>query len=127
MKIRAKLLLVILPLTILSMLIIGASSALSARSGITEIAIEFLAFKAEQLESYAQEQWDLLVNNDLQDRADLVAVTRQSVVGRAMEMIRNEGELIMACGRHITDRVFHTAPGNRTAPHRRVEHPADAV
>lgn len=96
MSIRTKLVLIILPLTVLSMAIIATSSALAARSGITRIAIEFLAFKAEQLESYAQEQWDLLVNNGLEERSDLVAVSRQSVIGRSLEMIRSEGELILA-------------------------------
>lgn len=96
MSIRTKLVLIILPLTVLSMAIIATSSALAARNGITRVAIEFLAFKAEQLESYAQEQWDLLVNNDLQGREDLVAVSRQSVIGRSLEMIRSEGELIFA-------------------------------
>ena len=96
MRIRTKLIIVMLPLTVLSMLVIGTSSALSARSGITRVAIEFLAFKAEQLESYAGEQWDLLVNNGLEDREDLRAVSRQSVVSRAIEMIRSQGELIMA-------------------------------
>jgi adenylate cyclase len=109
MKIRTKLLAVILPLTIVSMVSIGAGAALSARAGITRLAVEFLAFKAEQLESYADEQWSLLVNNDLTDREDLLAVTRQSVAGRALEMIRSEGELMLALegGRRI---AFATRP-----------------
>lgn len=96
MNVRLKIILVVLPLLLASMIILGTSSALSARSGITALAIEFMGFKAEALETYAGNQWNLLVNNDLQDREDLRRVTRQSIATHALEMTRTATELVFA-------------------------------
>lgn len=112
MSVRVKIIMVVLPLLILSMVLLGASSALSARSGITRLAIEFLGFKAEEMEAYANNQWDLLVNNGLEERQDLVNVTRLSVGTHAIEMVRSATELSFAVegGRRV---AFATRPLER--------------
>ena len=96
MSIRYKILLVILPLLIAPLIIAGVAASLSARSGITEVAQEFLQFKAEELARYAREQWQLLIENDLADQEEYVRVAQRSVQAHASGLIRRESELIVA-------------------------------
>ncbi|MFP4179142.1 MAG: hypothetical protein ACLFSA_03735 [Spirochaetaceae bacterium] len=56
MRIRLKIFFVVVPVLISALLITGVVSSFSARNGITRIAIEFLGFKAEELENYMQSQ-----------------------------------------------------------------------
>jgi len=95
MKIRNKIILTVLPLFILAMSINGISSALSARNGLTEMAVRFLGFKAEELESYSQSQWSLLINNGLQDRQDLIEITKQSIAMHSVMLTRSDTELTL--------------------------------
>jgi class 3 adenylate cyclase len=104
---------IIVPLVIVAMIILGTSAALAARSGITGVAVEFLGFKAETLERYAREQWDLLVNNNLTGREDLVAVTKQSVMTQAVETIRSASELTFAVSVDGGSIAFSTRPLQR--------------
>jgi adenylate cyclase len=96
MSIRLKIILVVLPLLIVTILLVGITSALSARSGITRLAIEALGFKAQELQKYADSQWDLLVTNDLARNPDYLAVTRRAVESYAATLVRSESELIFA-------------------------------
>ena len=96
MSIRLKIILVVLPLLIVTILLVGITSALSARAGITRIAIEALGFKAQELQKYAQNQWDLLVTNDLAENQDYLSVTRRAVESYAGTLVRTESELIFA-------------------------------
>lgn len=98
MSIRYKILLVILPLLIAPLIIAGVAASLSARSGITQVAQEFLQFKAEELARYGREQWQLLIENDLADQEEYVRVARQSVEAHARGLVRRESELILALG-----------------------------
>ena len=63
MRIRTKTILVVLPLIITPLVLLGIASFYAARNGITGVATEFLAFKAEQLASYADSQWNVLEQN----------------------------------------------------------------
>ncbi len=96
MRIRWKIVLIVMPLIVVPLLLTGTASFLAARNGITGIATRFLRFKSEELEKYAQSQWDLLVENGLIDRPDLVAATRSAVVSFARSLVRSETELILA-------------------------------
>jgi len=95
-SVRVKIVLVVVPLLILALAAAGLSSALAARNGLTAVAVEFLGFKAEELETFAGNQWALLVNNGLEGRDDLVEITRQSVGAHAAQMTRSAGELVFA-------------------------------
>ena len=55
MSIRAKIVLIVLPLIITPLVLIGVISTLSARNGITAVAAGLLQFKAEQLVTYAED------------------------------------------------------------------------
>jgi len=96
MSIRLKIIFVVLPLLIVTILLVGITSAFSARSGITRVAIEALGFKAQELQQYANNQWDLLVSNDLAGNEDYLAVTRRAVESYAMTLVRGGSELIFA-------------------------------
>ena len=96
MRIRAKFVLIVVPLIITPLLLVGFAASLAARNGITEIATEFLKFKSEELRNYATTQWNLLVENQLDTRPDYVEVSKSAVASFARSLIRSESELILA-------------------------------
>ena len=96
MKINVKISLIVLPLIIAPLLIAGATAALAARNGITQVTTNFLRFKAEQLQSYAETQWNLLIENELAGNPDFVKATQVAVESFAGSLIRRDTELIFA-------------------------------
>jgi adenylate cyclase len=96
MSIRLKIILVVLPLLIATLVLTGISSFFSATNGISRIAKDFLGFKALQLENQAASQWTLLVENKLTDRKEMVAATQAAVEGYARSIIGSPTELIVA-------------------------------
>jgi class 3 adenylate cyclase/HAMP domain-containing protein len=96
MSIRLKIILVVLPLIIVTLLLAGVTSYFSATNGITRVAKEFMDFKAYELEKYAYSQWDLLVENNLTDRPEMVLATQQGVESFARSIIRSDTEIILA-------------------------------
>lgn len=89
---------VVLPILLFSMLFAGASAAFSAQSGITGLAVEFMGFKAEEMQKYAESQWALLVQNDLHTRSEFVETTRRSVINYASGIVRSATEMALAVG-----------------------------
>jgi adenylate cyclase len=96
MNIRAKIILIVLPLIITPLLLTGVISALSARNGITTVATGFLQFKSEQLLAYADSQWALLQENNLQDSAPFREAAESAVAAFARNLVRSPSELILA-------------------------------
>jgi adenylate cyclase len=96
MSIRAKIVLIVLPLIIAPLLLTGYISSLSARNGITRVATSLLRFKEEELISYAGSQWSLLVANNLAGSEAFVGATRAAVESFARNMVRSPTELILA-------------------------------
>ncbi len=96
MSIRFKIVSVVLPLLVATLILAGASSYFVAANGITRIARDFLQFKAEELESYAEGQWLILEENDLTDRQEMVEATKVGVQSFARGLIRSDTELIFA-------------------------------
>ena len=96
MSIRAKIILIVLPLLVAPLLLTGLVSALSARNGITRVTTELLRFKAEELEKYAQQQWTVLQNNDLADNPEFVRFSQEALGGYARSLVRGPTELILA-------------------------------
>jgi len=95
-KIRAKIVFVVVPILMTSLIITGVVSSFSARSGMTRIAMEFLGFKADELENYAYSQWNLLVQNNLQDDTRYLEVGQNAVASYAQSIVRSDTELILA-------------------------------
>ncbi len=96
MRIRAKIISIVLPLIIVTLTLAGFSAYFASAAGITEIARNFLGFKAEELEKYTANQWELLVDNDFTDRPDMVEATKAGVEAFAYSIIRSNTELIAA-------------------------------
>jgi adenylate cyclase len=96
MSIRLKIVLVVLPLIIVTLVLTGASSFFAATTGITRVAKEFLSFKAYELEKYAESQWALLVENNFTGRPEMVKATEGGVETFARSIVRSRTELILA-------------------------------
>ncbi len=96
MKIRARLILIVLPLLVAAVLIAGIFSSFSARGGMTRLAMSSLGFKAEELEKYMTNQWKLLVDNEFSDKPEYVEVAKSAVLSYAFTLIRSDTELIFA-------------------------------
>ncbi len=96
MSIKTKIIFIVLPLLIVSMVITATISSFSARSGMTRIAIKFLSFKAEELSNYVDNQWNLLVNNGLSDNPAYVEVAKNAIRSYASSIIKSKTELIFA-------------------------------
>jgi adenylate cyclase len=96
MSIRAKIVLIVLPLIIAPLLVTGYVSSLSARNGITRVATSLLRFKEEELLSYAGSQWSLLVANNLAGNEEFVRASKDAVRSFAGNMIRSASEVILA-------------------------------
>ena len=96
MRIRAKLILIVLPLVITPLLLVSLAAMLAARNGITRVATNFLMFKAEELRNYAETQWKLLEDNQLAGNPEFVAVSKTAVESFARSLLRSDTELILA-------------------------------
>ena len=98
MSIRLKIILIVLPLVVATLLLTGVSSYFSASNGISEVAREFLAFKSSQLRKHAESQWTLLVENGLTGRSEMVEATREAVASYAASLATSATELTAAFG-----------------------------
>jgi class 3 adenylate cyclase/HAMP domain-containing protein len=96
MSIRFKIILVVVPLMIVTLVLAGAASYFAAANGITRIAQEFLGFKVFELQKYAENQWTLLVENDYAGNPDMINAAKGAVELYARSIIISEGELIFA-------------------------------
>ena len=88
--------LVVLPILLVSVVLAGMSSQIVASRAVTRIATEFLDFKASELEKYAESQWNLLVDNGVADRQDMVAAAQAGVESFARSIVRSSTEVIIA-------------------------------
>jgi adenylate cyclase len=95
-RIRAKIVFIVLPLLLSSLVLSTAFSSLSARSGLTRIAMQFLGFKSRELKNYIDNQWNLLVSNNLSANPEYVEITKQAVQSYSGTLIRSGTELIFA-------------------------------
>lgn len=96
MNIRSKIILITLPLIITPLILTLIVAGLSARNGITVVATEFLTFKTEVLNNYIENQWNLLVSNDMDKNEQFVDISKSSVEGFAKSLINNSSEHIFA-------------------------------
>jgi adenylate cyclase len=101
-NIRAKIVLVVLPLVIAPLVLTGVSSVLTARESVTAVAAGLLQFKAEQLTTYGRGQWDLLVANSLDGDARYREASEAAVETFARSLLRSPTELIVALGKSGT-------------------------
>jgi class 3 adenylate cyclase/HAMP domain-containing protein len=95
-RIRAKIILVVLPLIVTPLCVIAIASIFTASAGVTRVETESLRFKAEELQKYAQSQWTILEQNGLSARPQYVDISRAAVASFAASMIRSATELVFA-------------------------------
>lgn len=98
MSIRLKIVLVVLPILVVAVVLAGMTSQMIASRAVTRVATEFLDFKASELEKYAESQWNLIVENGVADRPDMVAAARAGVEAFALGIVRSDTEAIVAVG-----------------------------
>lgn len=96
MNIRSKIILITLPLIITPLILTLIVAGLSARNGITVVATEFLTFKTDVLNNYIENQWDLLVSNDMDENEDFIDISKSAVEGFAKSLINSNSEHIFA-------------------------------
>jgi class 3 adenylate cyclase/HAMP domain-containing protein len=96
MKIRTKIFLVVLPLITVTLFLSQIASYFRAVNGITRIAQQFLSFKASELRRYAENQWDLLAENNYDARPDMAAAAQEAVMAYAAGMELSDSELTLA-------------------------------
>ncbi|MDR0376685.1 MAG: HAMP domain-containing protein [Spirochaetaceae bacterium] len=96
MKLRVKVFLVVLPLIIVTLSLAETASYFHAVNGVTRLAKQLLGFKLEELEKYAENQWELLVENDYAGRPDMAAAAKAAVEMYARTIILSDTEVIFA-------------------------------
>jgi class 3 adenylate cyclase/HAMP domain-containing protein len=96
MKFRVKIFLVVLPLIIVALSLAETASYFNAVNGVTRLARQLLGFKLEELEKYAENQWELLVENDYAGRPDMVEAAKSAVEMYARGIILSGSEIIFA-------------------------------
>jgi response regulator RpfG family c-di-GMP phosphodiesterase len=96
LTIRTKIIAIFIPVLFVALLVTGIISSLSARSGMTRIAIQSMGFKSEELKKYAENQWSLLVENNFSEIPDYVSAAQKAVSSYAQSIVRSDTELIFA-------------------------------
>ncbi len=96
MRVRWKIVAVVLPLLIVTIVLVGVSAVLSSTTGITRLAQEFLDFKARELQKHGESQWRLLVENDFTDRPDMISAMQGGVLAYASSLLSTDTELVLA-------------------------------
>jgi len=86
----------VLPLLIVTLVLSSIASSLSARNGLTRIAVQLLAFKAQDLQSYLDSQWNLLVENRLDDQSVYIQAAQRAALSYARSLRSSETEIILA-------------------------------
>jgi adenylate cyclase len=94
--IRLKTIITILPLLVASLAVLGTTSLFAARSGMMRLAMRNLAFKAEILKQYGDEQWGLLVSQGFSFDPDFRLAAQHSLVSRARSLLREDSEWFLA-------------------------------
>ncbi|MFA6506249.1 MAG: adenylate/guanylate cyclase domain-containing protein [Treponemataceae bacterium] len=96
MGIRLKIIFIVLPVLIAAVVLAGMSSYFVAASSVTRVAVDFLDFKASGVETYAESQWNLLVENGFVGRPEMEEAARAAVEAYARSVLRSSSETILA-------------------------------
>ena len=89
MGIRLKIIFVVLPVLVAAVVLAGMSSYFVAASSVTRVAVDFLDFKASGVETYADSQWNLLVENGFVGRPEMEEAARAAVEAYARSVLRS--------------------------------------
>lgn len=96
MRIQAKIFLVVFPLVIVTLCLAQAASYFHAVSGLSRAAQKLFNFRAAELKKYADNQYDLLAENNYDTRPDMIAVAKEAVASYAESITLSGSEIIFA-------------------------------
>lgn len=96
MRIRFKIILVVLPLIVITLILVQSASYIAAVNGVNRIAERFFSFKMAEVQKYAENQWLLLVENGYAGRADMVEAAKNAVEIYAKSVVTSKTEIILA-------------------------------
>ncbi|MBN2736604.1 MAG: HAMP domain-containing protein [Spirochaetales bacterium] len=96
MSIKFKIILIVLPLILLTLILTVVSSYQFATKGITDIAQEFLKFKSEEFKKLVENQWSLLTSYNLTENEEFVQSVKSTIQANALGLIKSQSELIFA-------------------------------
>lgn len=111
----ARLLLFIVPVIIGSLLISGILSGYYTDRGVTKALNRLLLYKAEDLSRHASSQWDLLLENNLEDDSAYQESLRRSVRSYSITMLREAGEWILVVDKDLNIKISVGAAQNEAA------------
>ncbi|GAB6089214.1 HD domain-containing phosphohydrolase [Spirochaeta dissipatitropha] len=95
-SLRLKLIVLIVPMTILVILSVAVISNLGTRAALTRVATRHLSYKAEQLRDFAWSEWEVLVQLEIEDNPEFLQATRESLRSYADFLLRSSSEMILA-------------------------------
>lgn len=98
MRIRTKIILLVLPIMVATVVLVGVSSYFSASAGINRITRDFLGFKVYELRKYAESQYQLLSDNNYTDRPAMVQATKGGIDVFASSLLQSPTEIIFSIG-----------------------------
>jgi adenylate cyclase len=104
MSIRLKIILVVLPLIISTLVLTSVFSSSSAESGLTQVAIDFSFFKMEQMQQSSESQWNLMVTNGLAEDEEFRLIAQKDLESKARELTKTPSNPEEARG--ITEWIF---------------------
>ena len=90
LSLRAKLMLMILPLVLVVVLISGFLSSLETRASLTRLANRHLAYKAEQLRNYVLSEWEAVRELNLEKQPEYREAMEESFFSYALSLLRSE-------------------------------------
>jgi adenylate cyclase len=96
LRIRAKFIAIVLPLIVAGICLSGISSAAIARNAITRVAARFMSFKSDQLSNYLQSQWNILIENGLESRRDMLDAAQAGAEAYARTLLLSDTEVVLA-------------------------------
>ena len=98
MSIRLKIVLIVVPLIVATLLLTGVTPISPPPAGISRIAKDFLGFKAQELQNQAEASGGSWWPTTLTGQPEMVAATQAAVEGYAHSIILSATELILAVG-----------------------------
>lgn len=95
-SLRLKTHLVVLPIIVAAVASSGYLTFLESRSALTRLANRHLAYKAEQLRDYVNNEWDIVESLGLSGRKEYRDAQEASFRSYAYSLLRSDTELILA-------------------------------
>lgn len=114
----------ILPLVVAAVLLSGVLASLESRVALTRLANRHMAFKAEQLQSYFESEWRVVVQLGFDRDPAYRAAVEASFRSYAASLLRSETEKIVAFddqGNTVVEMGFQTLSSENDAHRRPVE------